>query len=53
MNLTPETLLGLIRDAHARMATNRDKGYRKTQQAKIDDWLEKLSVMYENGEYLP
>jgi hypothetical protein len=35
------------------MATNRDLHYRKMQQAKIDGWLEDLTVLYETGEWLP
>lgn len=42
-----DSLLRLIADAHKRMATNRNKEYRKKQQEKIDKWLETLTKMYE------
>lgn len=51
--MSADTYLNLIRDAHARMATNRDPLYRAAQQKKIDEWLEKLSAMYEAGEWHP
>ena len=45
-----DQLLGLIKDAYARMATNRDFTYRAVQTKKVDDWLEELTKIYETDQ---
>lgn len=41
------TLLNSITDAYKRQATNRDIDYRGMQMAKVNEWLEELSKMFE------
>lgn len=41
------TLRRAIVDAMQRMASNRDPAYRAIQQAKVDEWLEEMTRMYE------
>jgi hypothetical protein len=43
------SLLNAIRDAHHRMATNRDPDYRMMQDAKVMVWLEELTTLYEKN----
>jgi hypothetical protein len=40
-------LLGLIKDAYERMATNRDENYRASQMKKVNEWLEQLTERFE------
>ena len=47
-----ESLLDTIRDAHLRMATNRDVHYRKQQRDKIDGCLERLTILIEQDPFL-
>lgn len=49
-----DELLGAIRDAHLRMASNTDPEYRAAQQRRVGGWLERLTTIYEapGGEQL-